>query len=126
MGMISRLPSGPSVPPLHSGLPGDSAQQVSRRNKTAVGRAVKIGLGPVPRGMAPDRPPRRPGDPDADAKREADESCCEDANPVFAVVQRVNKAEAGGRGPGRLPKTGVFSSFQLQQKHGMTPRPAKT
>src|ERR1035441_1826970 len=77
------------------------SEVVAFRGKAAVGGAKKVGLRPVPAGMAADRPPRRTGNPNAHAEHKADSSRRKNSNPVFAVVAGADEsddrpAEAGG------------------------------
>src|SRR5208283_4647378 len=74
-------------------------QQMSLTGEAAVGRAVEVGLGPVPCRVAADGPPRRAGEPDADAEDDADERGLKDADRIFAAVAGVNVAEEGGGEP---------------------------
>src|ERR1017187_3908943 len=89
---------------------------VALRRQTAVGGAKKVGLCPVPAGMAADRPPRRTSNPNAHAEHKADSPGRKNSNPVFAVVAGVDESEDRRGHPCRLPEACAFSLSQLQQK----------
>src|SRR5579862_4857848 len=85
-------------------------EQVTAREQAAIGRAVEVGFAPVPTSMAADGPPSRAGSPDADAKDKADSAGGKNADPVFAAIACMEKAEERGGYPGRLPKGGTTCS----------------
>ena len=122
MGNMSRLPSGPSAPPLQIAVPDRCcAEVVALGGKTAVRGAIEIRLRPIPRRVASDGPPRRSGDAHADAKDKSNERGSEDADPVFAIVESVNESESGRRGPGGLPESRVRCFVQVEPQAGEQP-----
>jgi len=104
MGITSRLPSGPSAPPLqkYAGRCVLVWLKSDRGHQPAVGGAVKIGLRPVPGGMAANRPPGRAGHPHADAKTQATNAAqrCRSSSRRYAGVdepKRVDVTQAPAR-----------------------------